>query len=274
LIALRLDLRIGLVQRLELLLPFCDLPAESCNFSLRKHKAVHGLITLGLYCRQHIVCFLKFCTHTCVPDYKFFGFFPNGYLMFRTIPNKVDIPPEVRVDLKIEGTGNSVTVGRPNSAGNVCIHACGGARVSIGTGCVLGHLFVYAGPGSVVEIGAGVGFNGAVRLLLHEPKRISIGDHCLFAGGIDVTVSDMHPIFDLATKARINPPADICIGERVWIGQSTLILKGARIGNGCVIGAMSLVTGRREIPANSIAAGNPARVIRSGITWQREFSVR
>jgi acetyltransferase-like isoleucine patch superfamily enzyme len=91
----------------------------------------------------------------------------------------------------------------------------------------------------------------------------------MFGGGIDVTVGDLHSIVDVETGKRINPAADVSIGERVWIGQNALSLKGAAIGAGSVIGACSIVTG--AIPENSVAVGNPARVIRSGATWRHDL---
>jgi acetyltransferase-like isoleucine patch superfamily enzyme len=51
------------------------------------------------------------------------------------------------------------------------------------------------------------------------------------------------------------------IGKRVWIGENACILPGVSIGDGAVIGAGSVVT--KDIPPNSIAAGNPAKVIRT-----------
>ena len=52
----------------------------------------------------------------------------------------------------------------------------------------------------------------------------------------------------------------ITVGDNCWIGEKTTILPGVNIGKGCVIGAMSVVT--KDIPDYSIAAGNPARVIK------------
>ena len=66
----------------------------------------------------------------------------------------------------------------------------------------------------------------------------------------------------------LTPPDDrpltscpVAIGDRVWIGEGVCVLPGAKIGDGCIIGAHAVVKG--EIPANSIAVGAPARVIKT-----------
>jgi acetyltransferase-like isoleucine patch superfamily enzyme len=173
------------------------------------------------------------------------------------------------VHLTTDGMDNYLKIGKPLSAGNVRIHLAGGARVSIDDDCTLGHLFIHAVNGSRVHIGKGAMFNGFVRLLLHETQQITVGDGCLFAGNVDVTVSDMHSILDMETGERINHAGDVHISERVWVGQSAIILKGVSIGRDSVIGANSVVT--RDVPANCIAAGNPAKVIRRGITWRHDL---
>lgn len=170
---------------------------------------------------------------------------------------------------QVGGGGNLLRIGCPSSARNVRLHLLGNAHVEIGAGCVLGALFVHAAPGSRVIVGDNVGFNGHVRLLLHEARSIVIGSGCLISGNVDITVSDMHSIVDAVSGKRVNPPADVSISERVWIGQNATILKGANIGADCVIGASAVVTG--TIPANCVAAGNPARVVRQGIRWRHKL---
>jgi hypothetical protein len=58
---------------------------------------------------------------------------------------------------------------------------------------------------------------------------------------------------------------EITIGNHVWIGQRTIILKGVKIGDGAVIGAGSIVTS--DIPAHSLAVGIPAKVVKKDIEW-------
>lgn len=172
----------------------------------------------------------------------------------------------MRIEKSTEAT---VSVGLALSEGAGRIVAIGDAQIVIGSQCILGNLNIYACAGSRVQIGRNVGFNGLVRLLLHEPCSISIGDDSLFGGDVDITVSDMHSILDARGGKRINFGRDVFIDDRVWVGQRCLIMKGSRIGKDSVIGAGSIVTG--QIPDHCIAAGSPARVIRKGIRWKREL---
>ena len=56
------------------------------------------------------------------------------------------------------------------------------------------------------------------------------------------------------------------IGNHVWIGENSMVLKGVTIGDGVVIAASSVVT--RDIPPHSLVAGIPAKVIRENIEWK------
>jgi len=105
------------------------------------------------------------------------------------------------------------------------------------------------------------------KISLHETGTIQVGRDCMLSGNIHMDVSDMHSILDISTGQRINPPADIEIGDHVWIARSVQILKGSRIGSNCMVGAAALVNG--DFPAESLVIGAPARVLRSGITWDR-----
>jgi acetyltransferase-like isoleucine patch superfamily enzyme len=163
------------------------------------------------------------------------------------------------------GDGARVTIGAGCVDTGLRIEAGAGAAVSIGPGGHLGALFVHAGAGASVSLGAGAGVNGLVRLLAHEPARIAIGADCLLAAEAEIAASDMHPIFDAATGARINPAADVTLGDRVWVGQRAMLLKGVRVGDDSVIGAGAVVT--RPVPPGCVAAGNPARVVRRGVRW-------
>ncbi|MFT7246611.1 MAG: acetyltransferase-like isoleucine patch superfamily enzyme [Candidatus Azotimanducaceae bacterium] len=89
-------------------------------------------------------------------------------------------------------------------------------------------------------------------------SQITIGDNCMFAASSYITDSDWHDIYDRTKTVGTSLP--VILGDNVWIGDGAKVCKGVTIGDNSVIGAGAIVTS--DIPANSIAAGNPARVIK------------
>lgn len=142
------------------------------------------------------------------------------------------------------------------------------SRVTIGRTCNLRCVEIYA-RGSEIQIGDGTSFTWNAQLLSHEASQIRIGKDCLFASNVIITTSDMHSIVDAHTGERINAPGPIDIGNHVWLGQNVYVLKGVRIGEGSIVGAASVVT--RNVPANSLAVGTPARVVRENVTWRHDL---
>lgn len=201
------------------------------------------------------------------------GPFLGGYMPIQVIDNgennRVEISDELMAkgsgQIRFDGDNNTLTVESTALAFGGFFHLNGGATVTIGEKFNGQQVFIYAVQGSELKIGRWAGFNGLVRLLLHECGQLTIGDGCLFAAEVDVSISDMHSIIDISTQKRINVAQNINIGNRVWIGQRTMVLKGAEIGDGSIIGAQSVVT--KRIPANCLAAGSPARLIRPNVTW-------
>ena len=107
-----------------------------------------------------------------------------------------------------------------------------------------------------IRIGDHVLISPGVRI--SAANSIRIADSCMIASHAYITDSDWHGIYD-----RSLPPATVSkvvLEENVWIGDSAIVCKGVSIGKNAIIGAGAVVTG--DIPANVVAAGNPARVIR------------
>lgn len=111
-----------------------------------------------------------------------------------------------------------------------------------------------------ISIGDNTYINGA-ELLTTEDSRIVIGASCLIS--YDVVIrTDMHkhdymkPIIEQGNMAK-----EIVIGDNVWIGHGVYIMPGVTIGNNSIIGAKAVVT--KSIPADSIAVGIPAKVVKS-----------
>jgi acetyltransferase-like isoleucine patch superfamily enzyme len=109
--------------------------------------------------------------------------------------------------------------------------------------------------------------SSGVTCVTNDSKGIFVDDDCMIAANTWIRCSDMHDIFDLDSREVINNAADVLIESHVWIAQESLILKGANIKSGSIIGARSLVTG--EIPRFSLATGSPAKVIKQNVSWHR-----
>lgn len=122
-------------------------------------------------------------------------------------------------------------------------------------------------PGAVINIGDNSRINGAC---IHATQNIFIGKNCLIAANTSIIDSDGHDLCLDKPDKRFNSSGiskPIIIEDFVWIGLNCVITKGVTIGYGSVIGANSVV--KSDIPSHSLAAGNPARVIRGIKNEQR-----
>ena len=114
-------------------------------------------------------------------------------------------------------------------------------------------------PGSRIVIGDNVGISGST---ICATMNVTIGNNVLIGSGCLITDTDAHPIDWRERRLSNNTKAvaPVVIGDDVFIGARSIILKGVHIGNRSVIGAGSVVT--KDIPADSIAAGNPAVIVK------------
>lgn len=106
---------------------------------------------------------------------------------------------------------------------------------------------------AIIEIGDNCGFSGCV---IGAFKYIKIGNNVLCGANTLITDSDWH-----SDDYRSGEPADVVIGDNVWLGINVVVLKGVSIGKNSIIGANSVVT--KSIPANVVAAGNPCKIIKA-----------
>jgi acetyltransferase-like isoleucine patch superfamily enzyme len=107
-------------------------------------------------------------------------------------------------------------------------------------------------------IGNNCGFSGTV---IGVKEKITIGDNVLCGANTLITDFDWH---GLAPDQRLSYGGDsreVIIGNNVFIGYSSIVLKGVTIGENSVIGAGSVVT--KSIPSNVIAGGNPCKVLKN-----------
>lgn len=130
---------------------------------------------------------------------------------------------------------------------------------------------VFANRGTTISLGSGTHIGGGT--VLESACGIEVGDDVLIAFGVTIMDHDSHSLnFEERKKdvrdwmreeknwAGVNM-APVKISNKAWIGARAIVLKGVQIGEGAVIGAGSVVT--RDVPAWTLVAGNPARIIRS-----------
>lgn len=101
-------------------------------------------------------------------------------------------------------------------------------------------------------------------------QKIVIGDDCMFSYDITIWPSDGHAIIDLKNKNVINNiQNNLLIGNHVWLGKGSTILKNVRLANNTIVAAESVIN-KRYTKENTILAGIPAKVVKEDITWVRE----
>lgn len=184
--------------------------------------------------------------------------------------------------------GNQI-IGVPESCTNSRVHfTARNCRVEIGEGvtflnCAIrmgaDNGLVRIGRKSAVKSDIRVGLDSSIiigerlsstrggNISASEGASVTIGDDCMFAAAIEIRADHSHPIFDRRTGKRLNKSKSLVIGNHVWLGPQALIYPGANVGEGCVIGARSLVN--HATPPNCVAVGVPARVTRRNIVWDK-----
>jgi acetyltransferase-like isoleucine patch superfamily enzyme len=133
--------------------------------------------------------------------------------------------------------------------------------------------FVWLGEGTKIRCHEGLVEIGPKTVLGQECtvsayRRVRIGAQCVIADRAMFIDFD-HNVADVELPIRLQGiyARDVEVGNNVWVGYNAQILRGVRVGDNAIIGANSVVT--RDIPANAVAAGAPARVIRMRETPQR-----
>lgn len=120
--------------------------------------------------------------------------------------------------------------------------------------------FDLRGQGARIEIGDGTTLNNNA-VLIADGASIRIGERCLIGLNFSVYTSDFHNLDPQKRFSTERIKLGVVIQENVFIGNNVTLLKGVTIGKNSVIGTGAIVSS--DIPENVVAAGVPARVIRS-----------
>ena len=150
-------------------------------------------------------------------------------------------------------TGAKIEIGR-----NVLINSRADSNP---TGLPFPTILAALGSNSSITIGDSTGISGASIVAV---RSITIGNRVLIGGGACIWDTDFHPVNPdqrLQHPTRNATSAAVTIGDEVFIGARALILKGVTVGRRAVVAAGAVVT--KDVNAEEIVAGNPARVVGS-----------
>lgn len=109
------------------------------------------------------------------------------------------------------------------------------------------------------NIEVGMNFFANYNCTILDVGKVVIGDNVMFAPNVSIYTAG-HPVHPDSRNSGYEYGISITIGNQVWIGGNTVINPGVTIGSNVVIGAGSVVT--KDIPDNTIAVGNPCKVLR------------
>ena len=134
-----------------------------------------------------------------------------------------------------------------------------GARVQLGRWCWIGH-------GSKIRAHEGEVVIGAKTVMGQECtisafQHVRIGRECVIADRVMLIDFD-HGVVEVERPIRAQGiyKRDVRVGHNVWVGYGACFLRGATVGDNCVIGTNTVVT--KDVPADAVVAGAPARVLR------------
>lgn len=148
----------------------------------------------------------------------------------------------------------------PNNTTRICIENNGKMEVN-------GNFSFYGNNTILIYKNAKVSFGDGYmneEATISCSKEIMIGSGTVIARYVIIRDWDSHEI--IYENGEISKPLPIKIGNNVWIGERAIILKGVNIGDGAIIAAGAIVS--KDVPANCIAAGIPAKVIKENVRWK------
>ncbi len=165
----------------------------------------------------------------------------------------------------IHGSHNHITI-NGSSVINTLIEVRGDhTSFSIGLGGIIRRAqILLRDNGSSIAIGKQFDSGIGLEIAAMEGASISIGDDCLLSNNCIITNSDAHSIY--IDEIRVNRAKDIKIGNHVWFGRNAVVLKGASVADGDIIGHSAICTGGEYAP-DYVYAGNPAKSIKKITKW-------
>lgn len=155
---------------------------------------------------------------------------------------------------------------------DVTIEASAEGKIVIGNNCLCGKDSRIVGRGGETVIGDYCSIHERFYCSNTEPGVIKMGNDCMVSCDVSI-IPNGHSIFNIETSENIVNKRQQCtkIGNHVWLGKNAVVLHNSEIGDGCIVGASSVV--RLHAGENSVIAGNPAKIIKVNYAWDRRANV-
>ena len=175
------------------------------------------------------------------------------------------------VTFNIHGRNNRILIGRKarlrnckiTLQGNNCLLVIGG-----GSTIVSETFFYLQDDDSKIIVGSDFTMESG-HIASTEGETISIGNDCMFSNDIEIRNGDSHSIIKAGTEERTNWAKPVTIGNHVWLTAHVRVLKGSYISNNSIIANSCIVGGGKLETPFSIYGGNPVRILKTGIDWDR-----
>lgn len=180
----------------------------------------------------------------------------NNFTFIQKIRNKIKLDKTTKIklgenikivncDIYVKGTNNTIFIDDNSILRNCRLEIVGtNCKIHIGKGCMIG--------------------DDCYLSTKENNINLVIGDNCGLSRNVKIMTSDGHPIFK--DNMRINDAKSVTLGTHIWIADNVTILKGVNIEDDSVVGINSTVT--KNVPKNSIVAGNPAKIVKENIVWE------
>ena len=188
----------------------------------------------------------------------------TGILAVRTRSKRIRVFPNVHINISSTSSISGAGTLRLGDAWRGLRHFPSEFKMDDhGNLTVDGDFSIYTGlhvsinTGATLRLGSGY-INNNVTIDCFE--AITIGHDVAIAKGVTIRDCDGHHI-----NQNLDTSSPISIGDHVWIGTNSIILKGVHIGDGAVVAAGSVVS--KNVPENALVGGVPARIIKHHVSW-------
>ncbi len=194
----------------------------------------------------------------------------NTFVLIKANGQKIYNPKIKKLEIKFWGKNNYIEIHEPLTIrDNLYISCVDNCEVKIEKNNFYKKAMFLLGNSNKLNIGSNTTIEEASILQRNSfNNNIIIGSDCQISYEVIIRSTDGHTIYDKNSKVVRNYTKDVIIGDHVWIGARTMVLKGAQIPSNSIVGACALVN-KEFTEENTVLAGIPAKIIKRNVNWDR-----